>query len=140
MRAGAAPSASAQRYGPAMPHQPVPSANRAFARTMRREPTEAEERLWRALRDRRLDGAKFRRQVPLPPYVADFLCAEAMLIVEVDGSQHGDSVADEARTRFLHGKGFRVLRFWNDEVLREIGPVCDMIVAYLRDRNLKPWR
>jgi len=123
-----------------MPHEPVPLEKRKFARRMRRQPTEAEERLWAEVRDRRLDGIKFRRQVPFTPYTADFLCAEAMLIVEVDGSQHGGLVSDEARTRFLNAKGYRVLRFWNDEVLREMNAVCDTIIAFVRDRNLQPWR
>ena len=123
-----------------MPHTPVSESKRAFARSMRREATEAEDRLWQELRGRRLDGIKFRRQVPVPPYVADFACMEAMLIVEVDGSQHGDDPKDEARTAFLRSRGFRVLRFWNDEVLREMNSVCDTIIAYVRDRDLQPWR
>ena len=82
-----------------MPHEPVPPEKREFARRMRRTPTEAEERLWQELRGRRLDGIKVRRQVPFDPYVADFLCADAMLVIEVDGSQHGGSVQDERRTR-----------------------------------------
>ncbi|MCV0397343.1 MAG: DUF559 domain-containing protein [Rhizobiaceae bacterium] len=122
-----------------MPHQPVTDAKRSFARALRHEATEAEDRLWQELRGRRLDRLKFRRQVPVGPYIADFLCAEAMLIVEVDGSQHADSAHDRARTRDLEARGFRVLRFWNDEVLREIGAVCDTIIAYARDRSLKPW-
>lgn len=123
-----------------MLHTPVPEAKRDFARKMRRDATEAEDRLWQELRGRRLDRLKFRRLVPVPPYVADFLCAEAMLIVEVDGSQHGENVRDDVRTAFLNERGFRVLRFWNDEVLREMNTVCDTIIAYVRDRNLQPWR
>ena len=107
---------------------------------MRRAATEAEDRLWQELRGRRLAGIKFRRQLPVPPYVADFLCAEAMLIVEVDGSQHGESVRDDVRTAFLKARGFRVLRFWNEDVLREMSSVCDTIIAYVRDRGLEPWR
>ena len=72
-------------YRGAMPHQPVTDAKRSFARKLRREMTEAEGRLWEQLRDRRLDGLKFRRQAPIGSYVADFLCADAMLVVEVDG-------------------------------------------------------
>ena len=104
-----------------MPHNPVPRPKRNFAKAMRHEPTEAEERLWQALRGRRLAGIKFRRQVPVPPYTADFLCAEA-------------------RTAFLNERGFRVLRFWNDEVLREMNSVCDTIIAYVKDPTLQPWR
>ena len=127
-------------YGFPMPHTPVPPPKRAFARSLRREPTDAESFLWKEVRGRRFNRIKFRRQVPVPPYVADFLCTEAMLIIEVDGGQHGESVSDEARTRFLKARGFRVLRFWNEEVLREIDAVCDTIIAYVRDPSLQPWR
>jgi very-short-patch-repair endonuclease len=123
-----------------MPHQPIPPKNRGFARAMRREPTEAEDRLWGALRGRRLDRIKFRRQVPVGAYIADFLCAEAMLIVEIDGSQHSDSAYDLKRAAALKAHGFRVLRFWNDEVMRELDSVCDTIIAYVRDPSLQPWR
>ena len=123
-----------------MPHAPVPPDKRSFARTLRRDMTEAEAKLWHELRGRRLTGLKFRRQVPIPPYVADFLCADAMLVVEIDGSQHGASVPDANRTAFMRGRGFRVLRFWNDEVLREMESVCDTIIAYARDPTLQPWR
>jgi very-short-patch-repair endonuclease len=107
---------------------------------MRHEPTEAEERLWGALRGRRLDRIKFRRQVPVGAYIADFLCAEARLIVEIDGSQHADSVYDRDRADALKAHGFRVLRFWNDEVMRELDSVCDAIIAFVRDQSLQPWR
>lgn len=107
---------------------------------MRREPTEAEDLLWGALRGRRLDRIKFRRQVPVGAYIADFICAEAMLIVEIDGSQHADSSYDRDRGAGLKTQGFRVLRFWNDEVLHELNSVCDTIIAYVRDKNLEPWR
>jgi very-short-patch-repair endonuclease len=123
-----------------MPHQPVPNRNREYARSMRREMTEAEDKLWRQLRDRRLDRIKFRRQVPVGNFIADFLCAEARLIVEVDGSQHADSAYDERRRYELSAMGFRVLRFWNDEVLRELDSVCATIIAYARDPTLRPWR
>ncbi|MGY6709446.1 MAG: endonuclease domain-containing protein [Rhizobiaceae bacterium] len=123
-----------------MPHQDVPPEKRGFARAMRRRPTEAEDRLWHELRGRRLDGLKFRRQVPVGPYVVDFLCAEARLAVEVDGSQHADSAHDEKRRRELERRGMRVLRFWNDEVLREMDSVCATIIAYARDGSLTPWR
>lgn len=102
--------------------------------------TEAEDRLWQELRDRRLDRIKFRRQVPFGKYIADFVCLEAGLIVEIDGSQHADSDADRIRKADLEGRGFRVLRFWNDDVLKEMNAVCDTIIAYVRDRNLQPWR
>ena len=123
-----------------MPHQPVTPAKRNFARSMRREPTEAEDRLWQELRGRRLDKIKFRRQVPIGRYVADFVCAEAKLIVEIDGSQHAESRHDQERDAALKARGFRVLRFWNDDVLKELDAVCDTIIAYVRDASLQPWR
>ncbi|TPN95293.1 DUF559 domain-containing protein [Mesorhizobium sp. B1-1-5] len=123
-----------------MPHQPVTPAKRNFARSMRREPTEAEERLWHELRDRRLDNIKFKRQVPMGRYVADFVFAAAKLIVEIDGSQHAESRHDQERDTELKARGFRVLRFWNDDVLKELGAVCDTIIAYVNDKSLQPWR
>jgi very-short-patch-repair endonuclease len=105
---------------------------------MRREPTEAEDRLWQELRGRRLDRIKFRRQVPVGKFIADFVCAEARLIVEIDGSQHADSNYDRERDAELKARGFRVLR-WNDEV-RDLNAVCDTIIAYVRDESLQPWR
>ena len=123
-----------------MPHQPVTERKRSFARAMRREMTEAEDKLWRELRSRRLDRIKFRRQVPIGPYIADFVCLDARLIVEVDGTQHAESRRDAIRDAELKRRGFRVLRFWNDEVLRELTSICDTIVAYARDDALQPWR
>lgn len=123
-----------------MPHQPIDKKKRGLARSMRRKPTEAEDRLWRELRARRLDRIKFRRQVPIGSYIADFVCLEARLIVEVDGSQHADSKSDLARTEEMKVRGFRVLRFWNDEVLKDIDGVCDTVMAYAHDRTLEPWR
>jgi len=123
-----------------MPHQPVQPAKRRFALSLRRDMTEAEDRLWQELRGRRLDGIKFRRQVPVGRFIADFLCADAMLIVEIDGSQHADSAYDRERDAELKTRGFRVLRFWNDDVLREMNSVCDTIIAYVRDTSLQPWR
>ncbi|RWB54526.1 MAG: endonuclease domain-containing protein [Mesorhizobium sp.] len=123
-----------------MPHQPVTQTKRSFARSLRREMTEAENKLWQELRDRRLDRIKFRRQAPIGKYVADFVCPEARLIIEIDGSQHADSESDLARGAELKARGFRVLRFWNDDVLKDLDSVCDTIIAYVRDASLKPWR
>ena len=108
-----------------------------FARTMRKQPTEAEDRLWQALRDRRLMRLKFRRQMPVGRFIADFICLEAKLIVEVDGSQHGGSLRDSERDQELSRRGFRVLRFWNDDVLRELDSVCDTIIAVAREQGLR---
>jgi len=88
------------------------------ARTLRREMTEAEKRLWQMLRARQTDGYRFRRQVPIGGLIADFVCQRARVIGEIGGGQHDLSSEEEAsRTRFLEGEGYRVLRFWNTEVL-----------------------
>jgi len=105
-----------------------------FARRLRREMTDAERRLWSRLRRHALAWANFRRQHPLGPYVADFVCLEALLIVEVDGGQHSESDYDERRTAWLQARGFEVLRFWNQDVLREADTVCDMILAAVQRR------
>ena len=97
----------------------TPSAGAgARARTLRREMTEAEKRLWQILRSRQTEGYRFRRQVPIGGFIADFVCHAARLIVEIDGGQHDpSSEAEASRTRFLEAEGYRVLRFWNNEVL-----------------------
>jgi very-short-patch-repair endonuclease len=82
------------------------------ARSLRLSSTDAERRLWRALRDRQLEGYKFRRQRPIGPFIADFVCLERLLIIELDGSQHADSNYDDARTAWLEQHGWCVLRFW----------------------------
>jgi very-short-patch-repair endonuclease len=94
------------------------------ARKLRREPSEAERRLWQALRQRQLAGYRFRRQHPLGRYVLDFVCLEARLVIEVDGGQHSEQQTyDQARTAWLAAQGFRVLRFWNHEVLNNLEAV-----------------
>lgn len=102
-----------------------------FVRRLRRQPTDAERLLWSKLRARRLLGLKFCRQVPLGPYVADFVCFERRLVVELDGGQHAEGpqrARDERRTRWLEAQGFRVLRFWDHEVLRETEGVLEQIL------------
>src|SRR5262245_37396665 len=102
------------------------------ARTLRRQMTEAERRLWQILRLRQTDGRRFRRQVPIGPFIADFVCHEARLIVEIDGGQHDpSSEAEASRTRFLEGEGYRVLRFWNNEVLEKAEGVRSAIAKSL---------
>ena len=104
------------------------------ARSLRANQTDAETRLWTGLRDRRLAGAKFRRQAASGPYIADFACFAARLIVELDGGQHAqDADADAARTAWLEGQGFRVLRFWNNDVLANTEGVLERILEALRD-------
>jgi very-short-patch-repair endonuclease len=96
---------------------------------MRHEPTRAEARLWDALRGGRLGGWKWRRQGPLGPFIADFLCNRARLIVELDGPAHaGNEPYDEDRTLHLQRFGFRVLRFSNEAVLSDLGGVCARIL------------
>ena len=97
------------------------------ARRLRHDATDAEQLLWQRLRNRQLNGLKFRRQATVGPYVADFLCVEEKLIVEADGGQHSET-ADRRRTEFLESRGFRLLRFWN-HVLENIYGVLTTIAA-----------
>jgi very-short-patch-repair endonuclease len=116
----------------------VSSNQRSRARTMRRAPTDSELRLWRLLRDRRLSGFKFHRQVPVGPYIVDFLCVGAKLIVEADGSQHAERLRDNIRDADLASQGWRVLRFWNNEVLQNREGVLETIFAHVRPSS-GPW-
>jgi very-short-patch-repair endonuclease len=105
---------------------------RQRARQLRRDQTDAEQALWARLRDRQLCGAKFRRQHPIGPFVADFCCPQGKLIVELDGGQHATRVAaDQKRARFLQEQGYRVLRFWNHDVLGNTEAVLERIVEAL---------
>ena len=103
------------------------------ARRLRKTPTDAEMRLWAVLRRRQIEGARFRRQAPIGPYVVDFACFAERLVVEVDGGQHAHQQdRDTARTAWLETQGFRVLRFWNHEVLGNIEGVAERIAGALR--------
>lgn len=106
----------------------------AMARDLRRTETEAEYRLWFDLRNRLLNGYKFTRQVPLGPYIADFLCRSRKLVVELDGSQHAGLESDLIRTAWMNRNGYSVLRFWNEEILRERRAVLETILAALDGR------
>ncbi len=98
------------------------------ARALRKNMTDAERRLWRQLRQRQLGGFKFRRQLPLGPYIVDFICLEARLIIELDGGQHQEQEAyDQARDEWLQRSGYRVLRFWNNEVFENMEGVLQRI-------------
>lgn len=98
------------------------------ARSLRTNATDAERRLWRALRRRQLEGHRFRRQHPIGPYIVDFVCLSAKLVVEVDGGQHAQTEErDAARTAWLESRGYRVLRFWDNEVLSNIDGVVQMV-------------
>jgi very-short-patch-repair endonuclease len=102
------------------------------ARALRHDSTEAESKLWSALRGRRLADAKFRRQAPIGPFIADFCCEQHKLVVELDGGQHDDAKAqDDRRTQWLKGKGYRVVRFWNNEVLQNLDGVLSAILSAL---------
>jgi len=96
---------------------------------MRAHETDAERALWRLLRDRRLQAMKWRRQVPLGPYIVDFVCFEHRLIVECDGSQHAENRHDVRRDAWLETQGFAIVRFWNHEILRERENVLNTILA-----------
>ncbi|HEU0155599.1 MAG TPA: endonuclease domain-containing protein [Stellaceae bacterium] len=109
------------------------------ARALRRNMTDAELRLWQILRSHQMIGRKFRRQVPLGRYIVDFVCHEARLIVEIDGGQHdGSSPLEAERTRFLEGEGYRVLRFWNNEVLANLEGVHYALANALGDITPTP--
>ncbi|MEO8685347.1 MAG: DUF559 domain-containing protein [Devosia sp.] len=107
-----------------------------FAKAMRHNPTEAERALWLLLRNRRLAAFKFRRQVPMGPYIADFLCFEAKLIVEADGSQHLDSPRDLTRDAELERRGFRILRLWNNDILARPNQILDVVWAAVQEPSL----
>jgi very-short-patch-repair endonuclease len=109
--------------------QRVAESKRAFAKTLRAVPTDAEIALWRLLRSRRLANMKFRRQVPIGEWIAGFVSFEHQLIIEADGSQHVDSMHDTRRDQDLAARGFRVLRFWNNEILQNRNGVAEAILA-----------
>ncbi|MET3613262.1 very-short-patch-repair endonuclease [Rhizobium aquaticum] len=114
-----------------MPHHEPPERHRRHARSMRKEGTRGEAILWSQLKDRRIGGIKFRRQVPLKGYIIDFISFEARLIVEVDGSQHAESAADRIRDEAFAADGFVTLRFWNDEVEQSLDLVVRKILMAL---------
>ena len=104
------------------------------ARKLRANQTEAEKTLWGYVRDKRLQGHKFNRQVPIGPYIVDFLCIEEKLVVEVDGVTHGDAhevAYDEKRTAFLNERGYRVMRCFNADVFKNLSGVLDSILMVL---------
>ncbi len=107
------------------------------ARSLRRTDNDAESLLWSDLRDRRLNGHKFVRQMPLGRYFADFACREAQLVIELDGSQHADRAADRIRDAFMVGEGWSVLRFWSADVFRNRDAALETILAAL-DGRLEP--
>ncbi len=102
------------------------------ARALRRQMTEAEKVMWSKLRDRRLDGVKFKRQKPIAGYIVDFVALDLKLIVEIDGGQHAEKATeDAARTRVLEDSGYHVVRFWNHDVLGNIEGVLEALIQEL---------
>jgi very-short-patch-repair endonuclease len=105
------------------------------SRELRNNPTPAECRLWQHIRNRQLSGIRFNREVPIGPFICDFAARTAKLIIELDGGQHAVRTAeDERRTRFLASRGYRVLRFWNSDVLENVEGVLQVIEEVLNDR------
>ena len=103
---------------------------RGFARVMRHEPSKAEAKLWEVLRDRKLGGFKFRRQVPIAGYIVDFYCPARQIVIEIDGESHFSEQGkqyDQQRDAYLQGVGLRVLRFTNTQVMQELEGVFTMI-------------
>src|ERR1700761_1636428 len=115
-----------------MAKRPISEFKRKTAKNLRANTTAAEDILWRHLRRLEIKGSHFRRQVPIGPYIADFACLKERIIIEVDGSQHGEdanSRRDEIRTRWLNSEGYRVMRFWNNDVMSKTESVMEAIHA-----------
>ncbi|MDR3424997.1 MAG: endonuclease domain-containing protein [Alphaproteobacteria bacterium] len=111
-----------------------PKGFHQIARYLRRNMTDAEKALWKTLRFRQMNEHKFRRQVPFGKYIADFVCHKARLIIEVDGGQHDlSSEPERLRTMFLQSQGYRILRFWNNEVMENVEGVYAVIDAALKE-------
>ncbi|MGB3041694.1 MAG: DUF559 domain-containing protein [Xanthobacteraceae bacterium] len=110
------------------------------ARRLRRNATDAELALWNRLRSRAVNGLKFVRQEPIGPYTVDFVCRERRLVVEVDGGQHAGSASDVVRDAWLIARSYRVLRFWNNDVLSNIAGVLETIAAALEEAPPHPDR
>ncbi len=109
--------------------RPRPTAR---AQELRNHATDADRKLWLRISRRQLEGHKFSRQMPVGPFICDFMCRERMLVIELDGGQHAENLRDKSRTHFIEGEGYRVLRFWNNEVMENIEGVLATIVAALK--------
>jgi very-short-patch-repair endonuclease len=116
---------------------PIATLTAEAARNLRQGMTDAEQRVWARLRAKRLGGLHFRRQHPVPPYVVDFCCVSAKLVVELDGSQHHED-RDGARDSYLVSQGFQVLRFWNNDAMQRLDDVLGAILDAARVRTLSP--
>lgn len=112
-------------------------------RHLRHSSTDAEQKLWSRLRSRRLNGAKFRRQHPVGPFIVDFFCSSALLIIELDGSGHAEceqQTYDQERTRYIEERGLKVLRFWNHQIFQEMELVLQCIADAVAERSPHPTR
>ena len=121
--------------------QSLKTQNKPLTKALRHNPTEAEKKLWRHLRNRQILNAKFRRQQSFGPYILDFYCAESKLAIELDGGQHAGSkgiIRDEQRDEYLKQEGVIVLRFWNTQLHHEFEGVLDMICTTLESRTPHP--
>ncbi len=113
-----------------MPHRVHHRQSTIDARALRQSQTDAEKVMWNHLKAKRFLGLKFRRQHPVGPFIADFICLEAKLIVEVDGGQHCENKKDASRTAFLNKEGYKVVRFWNNDVLRDTAAVLSSLSRF----------
>ena len=114
-------------------------SDQSKAQELRQRSTDAEQALWKRLRNRQLAECKFRRQVPLGKYIVDFVCFERKVVIEVDGGHHQEQVSSDAvRTTWLESQGFQVLRFWNHEVLADTEAVQDALLVALQESSPSP--
>ncbi|OAE38422.1 endonuclease domain-containing protein [Agrobacterium tumefaciens] len=122
-----------------MPHADVDPVQRKYAKQTRKVMTDAELKLWNAIRAHRLEGLSFRRQMPIAGFIVDFACSDHRLVVEVDGSQHTSDAAlryDQERTARLEKDGWNIFRFWNHEVLTDLDNVCLHIIRTVREDRI----
>ena len=120
--------------GERKPMPPTPNKKTLLARELRKNMTDAERHLWQKLRGRQLAGIKFRRQHPIGPYIADFASLEIRLIIELDGGQHAQQQQyDQQRSAFLQNQGYRILRFWNHDVLQNTDGVLQEIIKHIQN-------
>ena len=108
----------------------IPPPQKMRTRELRKNATPAERRLWQALRASQLEGFKFSRQIAIGPFIADLVCRTQRLVIELDGGQHGNAV-DRARQMFIENQGYRVLRFWNYQLMRDLDIVVGVILSAL---------
>jgi very-short-patch-repair endonuclease len=118
-----------------MPHSAIANQTRRQARTLRKGPTDAERKIWQVLRSLKPLGVHFRRQAPIGSFIADFAWYAGRLVVEIDGGQHAQSqrAYDERRTSWVKSQGYRVLRFWNNDVLKSPHDIGEAILAAVRE-------